>query len=75
MLFRRTECGFEPSASKKGGVRKTFCTTWQKTQPLSPMHESCPEEVVARLLEHEVLTALLKANFNLFQRNGIQDVC
>lgn len=51
---------------KKGRVRKPFCTTWQNTQPLSPMHESCPEEVVARLLEHEVLTALPKANFNLF---------
>lgn len=74
ILFRGAEHDFEPKASKKVGVRNTFCTTWQETQPLSPMHESCPEEVVARLLEHEALTALLKANFNLFQKNGIEDV-
>lgn len=33
-----------------------------------------PTEAVARLLEHEALTALPKATFNLFQWNGIWDV-
>lgn len=44
------------------------------TQPLSPLHKGSPTEVVARLLKHEALTALPKANFNLFQWNGIGDV-
>lgn len=59
---------------KNEGKKKTHHAAWQDTQPLSPLHEGSPTEVVARLLEHEALTALPKANFNLFQWNGIGDV-
>jgi len=38
------------------------------------LHEGFPAEAVARLLEHEALTALPRANFNLFQKNGTEDV-
>lgn len=59
---------------KEKGKKKTYHAAWQDTQPLSPLREGSPTEVVARLLEHEALTALPKANFNLFQQNGIGDV-
>lgn len=46
---------------------------WQDAA-LSPLREGSSVEAVAILLEHEALTALPKANFNLFQWNGIGDV-
>lgn len=49
-------------------------TTWQDTQCLSAMHEGSPAEAVARLPEHEALTALPKANVNLYRWNGVGDV-
>lgn len=64
----------EKERQKKNKTKKTHHAAWQDTQPLSPLHEGSPTEVVARLLEHEALTALPKANFNLFQWNGIGDV-
>lgn len=59
---------------KERQKKHTHHAAWQDTQPLSPLREGSPAEVVARLLEHEALTALPKANFNLFQQNGIGDV-
>lgn len=59
---------------KERKKKQTHYTARQDTQSLSPVHEGSPTEVVARLLEHEALTALPKANFNLFQWNGIGDV-
>lgn len=59
---------------KKKHGKKTHHAVWQNTQPLSPLREGSPTEAVARLLEHEALTALPKANFNLFHWNGIGDV-
>lgn len=37
-----------------------------------PLTKVPPAEVVARLLEHEALTALPEANFNLFHWNGME---
>lgn len=66
---------FENKSKKEEKHRKkTHHAAWQDTQPLSPLCEGSPTEVVARVLEHEALTALPKANFNLFQWNGIGDV-
>lgn len=48
--------------------KKTHHAAWQDTQPLSHLCKGSPTEVVARLLKREALTALPKANFNLFQQ-------
>lgn len=54
--------------------KKQILPAWKDTRPLSPLREGFPLEAVARLVQHEALTASPKANFNLFQWNGKGDV-
>lgn len=70
MIDYQTAC----KGKKKTKKTTTQHTTWQDTQCLSAMHEGSPAEAVARLPEHEALTALPKANVNLYRWNGVGDV-
>lgn len=65
---------YQTACKREKKNKTTQRTTWQDTQCLSAMHEGSPAEAVARLPEHEALTALPKANVNLYRRNGVGDV-
>lgn len=75
---KKTRIDFQNKSKKEKkdwGKKKKHIMPPGKIHNLShPCMKVSPTEVVARLLEHEALTALPKANFNLFQWNGIGDV-